>query len=252
MEERGYLVQLLAVVEDTLLLGIGRRTELVEGGGDHATGSGGFSAGGGDFQTAGYNGFGSFDNTRDGYGAASGYYTLGTGVQGIKVWFNQGGMWSGSKMEDSGGFTDGKNWYLDYSGSGGDSGTGGEIYYSNKENIHSYNGDRVTNSDYDTILYEYEPDGTETENVASVLTKLDGSKFVQTKIFAQDGILRAIYRTNQAMTKEDCEKYGAPFVEKEKAGEKQTENIKINDEEIISVTDYGQGIGSRSWVFRSV
>ena len=130
-------------------------------------------------------------------------------------------------------------------------GTGGEVYYSNKDNIHSYNGDRVTNGDYNTILYEYQADGTKTETVAQVLTKLNDSKFIPTKIFAQDGIIRATYKTNQAMTREECEKYGVSYVEQEKAKESQTQNVKITEETTTPTTIYGQGIGSRSWVFRS-
>lgn len=190
----------------------------------------------GDSSQNGYNGYGSFNNYRNDYGTGGGYYTLGTGVQTIPIYFNQGGMWVGSTNGDS------KNYYRDYSGSGGNAGSGGEIYYNNLNKIHAYNGDRITNEDYDTIIYEYEVDGTKTDKVAEVLEKRNGSKFVQTKIFAQEGIIRATYSTNHKMTEEECAFWNVPYVDDPTGSEAR--NVKITEETTTSITGYGQGIGS--------
>lgn len=211
------------------------------GGGDHATGSGGFSAGGGDSCTPGYNGMGSQDNKRvNSYGTAGGYYTKATGNQYIDVFFGQGGMWQGSDNSDT------ANWYKDYSGSGGEAGNGGNVYYYNLNKIHAYNGDRITNGDYNQIFYEYSADGIKTSTIAPVLNKLNGNEFVQTKIFAQEGITRAVYSTNQKMSQSDCQKYGVPFVVESDKNKSQTRNVKIKNEGTCGTTGYGQGIGSGS------
>lgn len=213
-------------------------------GGDHATGAGGFSAGAGDTCEAGYNGYGSFNNTREyAYGTSGGYYTIGTGLQFVDVFFNQGGMWQGINRLESAN-NDTYKWYHDYSGSGGASGEGGNVYYYDLEKIHAYNGDRITNDDYDTVIYEYEADGTVTDKVAKVLTKLNNEKFVQTKIFAQEGIIRATYKTNQAMTQEECKLYNVTYVVQENATTSQTKNVKITEQTTTPTTEYGQGIGS--------
>ena len=142
---------------------------------------------------------------------------------------------------------------------GGNSGSGGEIYYSNIENIFAFNGDMITNGDYDTIYYEYEKDGTQTTTKLNVYEKKDLGgktvKFIPTKIFAQSGIIRATYTTNQ----------GVYTLSKVKTREELPEIAK-NYDEVVAVkatneisnnptTGYtnsltpelpNQGIGSRS------
>ncbi len=98
------------------------------------------------------------------------------------------------------------------------------------ENIHAYNGDRVTDGYYDSPLYEYALKTNDealynskggassdelsldtnlytgnnivkvatyaTNNLARVVRKQDGSKMVPTKIFAQAGYIRPTYHYN--------------------------------------------------------
>ena len=127
---------------------------------------------------------------------------------------------------------------------GGNSGSGGEIYYSNIENIFAFNGDK---------------DGTQTTTKLNVYEKKDLGgktvKFIPTKIFAQSGIIRATYTTNQ----------GVYTLSKVKTREELPEIAK-NYDEVVAVkatneisnnptTGYtnsltpelpNQGIGSRS------
>ena len=56
----------------------------------------------------------------------------------------------------------------------------------------------ITNGDYDSKYYEYDKDGNQImENKLTVLEKQNGEKFIPTKIFAQSGVIRATYTTNQ-------------------------------------------------------
>lgn len=207
-------------------------------GGDHATGAGGFSAGGGDGSLNGRNGFGSSDNRRDSYGTGGGYFSKGTGYQKVDIFFGQGGAWQGADRSDD------YYWYGDYSGSGGEAGSGGEIYYLDSANIYAFNGDRITDNNYNDVVYEFDVDGNKTQIVAEVKIKEDGSQFIPTNIFSQDGTIREVYKTNQAMTDEECTKYGVSPVVKDKCKESQTVNVKIKERELTPKTAYGQGIGS--------
>lgn len=65
-------------------------------------------------------------------------------------------------------------------------------------------------------------------------------------IFAQDGTIRAVYSTNQHMTKEECDAYGIEYVDYDNTEETwgnatYFEKIPASS---TSVTSYGQGIGS--------
>ena len=93
------------------------------------------------------------------------------------------------------GVNDGNTWYS-CSASGGIAGKGGTIKVSETAKIYAYNGDRITNDDYETIYYEYNKDGNKTSEKLNVLNKKNGSKFIEASIFAQAGILRKIYIVN--------------------------------------------------------
>ncbi len=107
-------------------------------------------------------------------------------------------------MELGGGIC-GPSWetayYKDLVGNGGKSGCGGVVLFSKKENIFAYNGNMITNEDYNSTYYEYNKDGARTENILHVYERknLDGNmiKFIPIKIFAQSGIIRETYTTNQ-------------------------------------------------------
>jgi len=134
-------------------------------------------------------------------GSSGGYYSKGSArSNGLVAYFNQGGMWFGNS-----------EWYRDFSGSGGTAGAGGQIYYKSLDKINAYNGDRITNKDYTTIYYEYNPEGTLTKEIAKVVQKQNGEKFIPAKIFAQAGTIRATYHTNQHMSQEECSKRGITY-----------------------------------------
>lgn len=83
------------------------------------------------------------------------------------------------------------------SGSGGKAGNGGNIKVSSKAKVYAYNGDRITNNDYTTPIYDYDKNGNQLSTTCYVLTKYGTSKQISPlKIFAQSGILRNVYYSN--------------------------------------------------------
>lgn len=83
------------------------------------------------------------------------------------------------------------------SGSGGKAGNGGNIKVSSQAQVYAYNGDRITNADYTTPIYDYDKDGNKLSTTCYVLTKYNTSqKTSPIKIFAQSGILRNVYYNN--------------------------------------------------------
>ena len=201
------------------------------GGGDHACPAGGYTSGNGENSIqAGNNGMGSVGGYWN-IGSSGGYYSKGSvRSNGLVAYFNQGGMWCGNT-----------EWYRDFSGSGGTAGAGGQIYYKNLDKINAYNGDRITNKDYTTIYYEYNPDGTLTKEIAKVVQKQNGEKFIPAKIFAQAGTIRATYHTNQHMSQEECSRRGITYCG-DASG--KTVNVKMTNQTTTEKTQYGQGIGS--------
>lgn len=53
----------------------------------------------------------------------------------------------------------------------------------------------ITNGNYENI-YEYDKDGNKTDTLLIPIENSKGEQFIPTKIFAQDGILRGVYKTN--------------------------------------------------------
>ena len=144
---------------------------------------------------------------------------------------------------------------------GGNSGAGGQIYYSKVENIFAFNGDMITNGDYDTVYYEYDKDGNQTKTVLRVYERedLNGKmvKFIPAKIFAQSGVIRATYRSNQGET--DLSKVQLETKPAVATSYYDLENVLATEETSTNVTRYinsltpelsNQGIGSRSWISR--
>lgn len=204
---------------------------LADGGGDHACPAGGYTSENGENSIqAGNNGMGSVGGYGS-IGSSGGYYSKGSArSNGLVAYFNQGGMWCGNT-----------EWYRDFSGSGGTAGAGGQIYYKNLDKINAYNGDRITNKDYTTTYYEYNPDGTLTKEIAKVVQKQNGEKFIPAKIFAQAGTIRATYHTNQHMSQEECSRRGITYCG-DASG--KTVNVKMTNQTTTEKTKYGQGIGS--------
>lgn len=226
----------------------------VEAGGDHYFSAGGYTSGNGEGgQMSGVNGEGS---QAGGSGEAGcGYYTLCSNFtnQEIRPYFGNGGAWN-------------IMWGRDHAGSGGEAGSGGIIKYVDASLIYAFNGNRITNGDYDSTYYEYDKDGNLLDGssyiddsgiernkdivFAKYLTKKDGSKILLAKNFAQAGVIRATFYTNQHMTKEECEYYGVDYIDG--SSDKNTTFVKITEENLSNpltgyvnqITKNEQGIGS--------
>lgn len=243
--------------------GIGRWSELVEVGGDHACSAGGYSCGVGQAPAqAGSNGLGSIDigPGNSGWGVGGGYYSYGISHSNLKDpyegWFGLGGCclenWNGNTWSTA--------------GSGGTAGKGGSIKYSPDATINAYNGNRITDDmfDYSKIYYEYDEDGNlldgtdgkEKKEARTISFINDASKkIIPARIFIQDGIKRAVYDNLCYMSEGRKKQYG---VNGEVAQEKikntsKTGSIKCVKiiEENISMLHFMQGIGSRSWLHRT-
>lgn len=144
---------------------------------------------------------------------------------------------------------DNKGWYTNHSGSGGEAGKGGNIYYSDNCLIYAYNGNMITNGDYSSTYYDYSKDGIISGNLLNIVTKFNGDKFIPCKIFAQSGVIRATYTTNCA--EYSLSKVAEGLEKPEVANSYDTVVcVKATEEKIINVTNYSngymlnQGIGS--------
>ena len=233
----------------------GARTEV---GGGHQEGAGGFSGGGSDGNPKkGENGLGGGITTKtEAQASGGGYYSGGTGYSVTHKGFGKIGGQSGGPCSAA---TGSIYWYKDYFGCGGESGAGGEIYYSNKDNVFAFNGNMITNGDYNSAYYEYNKDGTQiNENKLNVVTKKNGNKIIPTKIFAQSGVIRATYTSNQGkytldkVTRKLDVGEVLPNIAKSYS---ECELVKATNETETAVTGYtnpltpelkNQGIGSRS------
>lgn len=198
----------------------------------HFNGAGGFSGGGAESNAlGGVNGNGGGQDKEEQEGqnrptgsGGGGYYTSGHGEWASKIRSSRCGGMSGEPCYAS----NETAWYKDVCGSGGASGSGGEIYYNISENIFAFNGDMITNGDYDSDYYEYDKDGDRIMgNKLAILKKQNGEKFIPTKIFAQSGIIRATYTTNQG-------KYTLDKVKRQLSiGEKLPDIAKSNSEVVV-------------------
>ncbi len=223
-----------------------RRPELVEAGGYHYDGAGGFSGGGAQGNPVnGVNGNGGGSNETSGSGGG-GYYTRGKGYssknKGTSVIGGQNGAPCISSKESN-------YWYKDIGGDGGKAGAGGKVYYTNANNIIAYNGSMITNNDYNTAYYEYNKDGSTTSNKLTVIKKPNGENTIPAKIFAQSGTIRETYTTNTGAFTLSKVKTGValPAIANSYAS---VQLVKATNEENTSTTGYNngymdnQGIGS--------
>ena len=239
--------------------GIGRRWSRTVAGGDHELSAGGFTGGksgkGIEGQT---NGLGSIC-----YGTGfdilispgGGYYSFGVGHSSTELeyesWFGEGGCWS----KYTGILAD----YWSTAGSGGTAGRGGIIKHSLTSIIEAYNGNRITENDFDysNTCYEYDKDGKLLDGssgreaqVANVITFVndDSKKIIPAKIFIQDGIRRAVYDNLCYMSEERKEKYGVNKPDEQLIIKNQSPSGKVKNVQIISedtnITHFSQGIGS--------
>ena len=94
-----------------------------------------------------------------------------------------------------GGIAGRDNCWADSGGDGGIAGKGGKITVSENSKIYAYNGNMITNDDYNNV-YEYDKNGSKTGVLLTKSTKNTGEYFIPAKIFAQDGILRGVYKMN--------------------------------------------------------
>ncbi len=137
------------------------------------------------------------------------------------------------------------------SGDGGVAGKGGFVECSRESTVYAYNGDQITNEDYSSINY------------SERIKMQSGKTSAPLKIFAQEGILRAVYKYNSWWNIQDGRNYGYL---KELLGDKINEtikyeqtpttsddikNLKVRDEcscdksgYVNPITHKSQGIGS--------
>lgn len=221
------------------------------GGGNHCDGAGGFSGGGAEGNSdLGYNGIGGGkDDTLEFGVPGGGYFYRGKSVQSVQ----KGTGAIGGQGGCSWGQSDREFWYSDRGGSGGNAGNGGTVRVSSQSQIYAYNGDMITNGDYSTVQYEYDKDGTKINQVLNVITKQNGEKFIPCKIFAQTGLCRVTYTTNQGqfsfakVTRPLAAGEILPVVANSYAS---LVSVKATDEKNIEKTNYtngympNQGIGS--------
>lgn len=197
----------------------------------------------------------SVENGTSGIGGA-GYFGFGTDVSyNDKKFCYIGGQGASVGNLNSGHCTDS-------GGDGGVAGEGGIIRVSSFAKINAYNGDMITNNDYVTEYFEYEYDGTITENKLDVLTRLDSTssggeiKFIPTKIFAQDGILRPVYIYNFHWGETEYKTYDywakilGDNIEKNsdenicQNNKKEIDNILLRKYSNDKINHFQQGIGS--------
>ena len=215
-------------------------------GGEHAFSGGGYTAGIGETcEISGVNGECNYSSDRSGaFKDSGGYYTYKSPnalTVAEQTWFGRGGCWatwSGSGMTSL--------WST--AGSGGTAGKGGKISYSKDVTINSYNGNRITEDDFDysKICYEYDKDGNLTDiEVDAIQVKNTDKKIIPAKIFIQDGIKRAVYASYEYMTKEDKIKYNVNEKSEVRATTSDTllKIVKIIDEN-LEMPHSRQGIGS--------
>lgn len=172
--------------------------ELEVGGGDWASGAGGYTGSVGD--SAGcsapptINGI-SNNSVGTSGGTGASYYTFGKKQTTER---NNDPLWINAQIGGQGAFygdSDSNTWYP-CSASGGVAGSGGNITVSENVKIYAYNGDRITNDDYSTEYYEYDKDGNLTTEKLNILKNKNGENFIEATIFAQSGILRKVYVAN--------------------------------------------------------
>lgn len=184
-----------------------RRRSRPEAGGNHCDGAGGFSGGGGEQNgTPGYNGFGGGNSDSAVGSAGGGYFTRGLGKANARFGTGAVGGMTGTPFS---GLSDSRtDWCFDHAGSGGKGGAGGNITYTKASNIFAYNGDMITNNSYTNVNEygwsstsgTYKMDSTLEPIVKNVLNSngtISQKNFIPCKIFAQSGIIRETYTTNQ-------------------------------------------------------
>ncbi len=185
----------------------------MDGGGDWAGGAGGYVGTWGDngdcYRTNGNNGIsllrsdftdenisGIADGTyRGGGDDGASYFTIGL----MNRWQYINGTNSKitePKVGGQGAVFYGRAGYFP-SSSGGKAGNGGTVKVSKTAKVYAYNGDRITDGDYTTPIYDYDKDGNKLGSTCYVLTKYGTTNKVSPiKVFAQNGILRNVYYTN--------------------------------------------------------
>ncbi len=174
--------------------GIGRRWCWSEVGADHMNGAGGYSAGLGELvsdNTQVHNGLYDNEPLKHSERVTGGsYFCAGrfdaTESHNIYHFIGGGGCAEDHCFRDSG-------------GDGGLAGKGGKIIVEETATVYAFNGNRITDDkfDYDkTIVKDISDTGEILQTTQDVLMKQDGTKFIETKIYAQNGILRPVYKNN--------------------------------------------------------
>lgn len=150
-----------------------------------------------------------------------------------------------------------RNWST--AGSGGIAGQGGIIKYSSTSIISAYNGNRITEDDFDysKTYYDYDNNGNyldgtggKDRKIAEVIEFKNESnkKIIPAKIFIQDGIRRAVYDNHCYMSEARKKQNGVdgeiPANKIKNVSKGNTlKNVRIIDEK-LDMPYSKQGIGS--------
>ena len=144
-------------------------------------------------------------------------------------------------------------------GSGGTAGQGGIIKYSSTSLIYAYNGNRITEDDFDYSkpYYDYDRDGNYLDETNGKETKIaeviefkneSNKKIIPARIFIQDGVRRAVYDNLCYMSEERKKQYGISDDISEEKIKNTSKNGIVKCVEIVeektNITYSKQGIGS--------
>ena len=166
-------------------------------------------------------------------------------------------------------------YWCDSAGDGGVAGKGGIITSSLDSRINAFNGDMVTNDNYDNVI-DQQTDKLLANSLQLVNYK-DEKSIIPCYIFAQGGVLRAVYKNNAWWdVKNGLNSSNFKFLFEEDVGsniDSVSESKSLEETKIIcvrqelkdkrsngnsiktlyhnSVLNNSQGIGSRSWIYRT-
>ena len=183
-------------------------------------------------------------------GAGGAYYSYVSRndfpVRDIDSWFGLGACWCDTQ-------------YAATAGSGGTAGQGGIIKYSSASVINAYNGNRITEDDfnYNEVYYEYDKDGNYLDGSDGKDTKIanaiefkneSNKKIIPARIFIQDGTRRAVYDNLRYMSDERKNLYNVNLPDNQLVIKDESSNKLVKLVEIIkennSMAHSHQGIGS--------
>ena len=163
-------------------------------GGDHMNGAGGYSGGLGEActdETIVTNGIFLHEPAiHSGCPSGGSYYS--SSMYDARYWGEQ----NGGKIRGQGGLRKTNQsvfFNFDSGGDGEKAGNGGTVTVSSSATIIAYNGNMITDGDYSNA-YEYDKDGNQVKKLSAITS--NGRTFIPAIIYAQNGVLRNVYKNN--------------------------------------------------------